>query len=50
MNRYDHESERGVVIEEELYEQNKTHVKQLLMKIFAVRRKFVFVSNILYGW
>jgi hypothetical protein len=36
MNRLEYDKERGIPLEENLYEQSQTEIKQLLMKLFAV--------------
>ena len=36
MNRLEYDKERGIPLEEDLYEQSQTEIKQLLMKLFAV--------------
>jgi hypothetical protein len=36
MNRLEYDKERGILLEENLYEQSQTEIKQLLMKLFAV--------------
>ena len=40
MNRLDYDKERGIPLEENLYEQSQTELKQLLMKLFAVSLSF----------
>lgn len=49
MNRLDYDKERGIPLEENLYEQSQTEIKQLLMKLFAVSLNIVLFVDATKG-